>query len=149
MTVYVIVILVKTFELGLLQAKAYRILKRQTKKSLSAFSIDDIEWSILGLLSGHGQLTSSELAVYLGVKKPFINKLAAELINKNLVEKVDHEIDRRSFYYQLSAIGNELVVNIETKLVKDMKKLVEPVSLFELRGYKKTLEKIIKNDTAI
>ena len=57
----------KTYRVGLLQAKAYRVLKHHTAKALSEFNISHIEWAFLGLLYDAPKgMRSSALAKELG-----------------------------------------------------------------------------------
>ncbi len=137
----------KTYEIGLLQAKAYRVLKKKTKMVLGDYNIDDIEWSILGVIDHEKFATTSLLSNELSVETSFINKVANRLIDKGLIEQIDHESDRRSFYYQLCPKGKKLILELEPKLMKEVGKLVRPLSLQDIAGYKRTLEKIISHES--
>jgi len=136
----------KTYQAGLLQAKAYRILRERTKEALLEYEINDIDWSILGLLYDQPEQTPKQLAEALSVKVPFITKTCQNLMSKNLIEKINHDQDGRSFYFHLTKSGNSLVKKIEPKLLKSMSSLLKPLSPNQLRGYIKTLEKITANN---
>ena len=134
----------KTYHIGLLQAHAYRVLKKYTKRYLAEYEIDDIEWSILGLLYSQ-ESTPGDIADKLGVEIPFVNKVSNALLEKGFMKKVDRDTDRRTYYFQLTNSGKELVKAIEPKLRNQMLHLITPLSPNHLHGYIKTLEKIIKN----
>jgi DNA-binding MarR family transcriptional regulator len=135
----------KTYQAGLLQASAYRILRERTKSVLSEYDISDIDWSILGLLQDKVELTPGDLADILAVKVPFITKTCKNLMQKGLITKVGHDLDGRSFYFLLTDEGDKLVKKVEPVLRKKMVKLIYPISTRQLSGYVKTLEKIVAN----
>ena len=139
----------KTYQLGLLQAKAYRILRERTKAELKAFDINDIDWSILGLLNDNGEQTSKELAIALSVKIPFITKTCQLLESKDLIRKANHDWDKRSFYFLLSESGKKLVKKVEPELRSKLSNLITPIAPKQIHGYIKTLEKITINDSEL
>ena len=77
----------KTYHIGLLQAHAYRVLKKYTKRYLAEYEIDDIEWSILGLLYSQ-ESTPGDIADKLGVEIPFVNKVSNALLEKGFMKKL-------------------------------------------------------------
>ena len=75
----------KTYRVGLLQAKAYRILKSRTTKILEPFDISTIEWAFLGLLYDKASLRTKVAARELGVEAPFITALVSSLKKRSFV----------------------------------------------------------------
>ena len=64
-----------THQVGLLQAKVYRILKQETNKHLATEGLTTLHWAFLGLLFVHSKgLRLQVVAQELGVEPPFVAK---------------------------------------------------------------------------
>lgn len=135
-----------TYRVGLLQAKAYRILKNHTDKGLEPYGLSTVEWALLGLL--HDNLTGmkpSVLALELGVEAPFVTSLVTPLIKKGLVDSRRDEKDTRSKSIYLTAKGVTKVESIEKELRSFMKPLLGGSNIGDLLSYVTVLETIIEN----
>ncbi len=76
-----------TYNTGLLQTKAYRILKSHTTELLRPYGITTIEWAFLGVLKDHKQgLRAVTIAQIIGVEQPFVTVLSNHLKKKQLVQ---------------------------------------------------------------
>jgi len=137
-----------TYGMGLLQAKAFRILKNRTTEILKPFGISTVDWAMLGLLSqkveGGGVM---QLARDLGVEAPFVTELVKNLEKKDLVRKYARESDKRNKAVVLTSAGKKFVENTEGLVRGEMRGLLHGSSISEILGYQKVLKTIIKNGT--
>jgi len=135
-----------TYSLGLLQAKAYRILKNHTTETLKVFNISTVEWALLGLLyetkEGVGITILAEL---LGVEVPFVTTLIDSLEKKKLVERHFSKEDKRYKTVHLTVEGIGLLPNIEEVLKKKTKPLFAGLGIKDVFAYQKVLKSIIDN----
>ncbi len=135
-----------TYRVGLLQAKAYRILKNHTGKGLEQHGLSTVQWAFLGLLHDNKSgMKPSVLAIELGVEAPFVTSLVAPLKKKGLVDSKRDEKDTRSKSIYLTTKGTTTVESIEKELRSFMKPLVDGSSIGELLSYVSVLETIIEN----
>ena len=135
-----------TYNLGLLQAKAYRILKNKTSELLLTYNISTIDWALIGLLLDKKEgLRFSEAALALGVEAPFVTVIVDILEEKKIVSRHSSLTDKRSKTIALTVNGKSLALKIEHYLKKETKFLVVGVSISELIAYRKVLKAIIEN----
>ena len=139
-----------TYRVGLLQTKAYRVLKQHTGKALASSSISSVEWAFLGILFDNKKgIRGSDAAEMLGVEAPFITSMAAKLMDMSFLDQKKDESDGRAKMLVLTDKGLEFVETTEKQLRKEMKQLVEGVSIAELFGYLTTLQRIVDNGKAL
>lgn len=136
-----------TYRAGLLQAKAYRILKQKTALILLPYDLSTLDWALLGILNdtkdGRRMIT---LATILGVEAPLITRMVTKLEKKKLVrQKKDHE-DVRAKVVTFTNEGRNQVKKIETILRKNIKENFKGISKRDLLRYLYVLEKIVAND---
>ena len=136
----------KTYRVGLLQAKAYRILKSRTTKILEPFDISTIEWAFLGLLYDKASLRTKVAARELGVEAPFITALVSSLKKRSFVVEAKDPDDKRAKSLQLSDEGKLFVENTEKVVREGMRPLIQGASTTDLIGYLAVLEKIVTNE---
>jgi len=137
-----------TYRAGLLQAKAYRILKSRTNKELLGFAegISSIHWALLGLLHDNPSgLRPREAALELGVEPAFVTTLVSDLKKKGLVESSVDEADSRAKRISITRSGENFLATIEPKLRGAMRPLIAGISMSELAAYLVVLEKIVYN----
>ncbi len=138
--------IVTTYNIGLLQSKAYRILKFYTADILSQYGLTSIEWALLGqLLDNNEGLKFVEVAGVLGVEAPFVTVLVDGLEKKGLVLRQNDTKDRRAKRITLTALGESKVPEVELVLRKDMKKLLSDISRTDILCYLKVLDSIVQN----
>jgi DNA-binding MarR family transcriptional regulator len=139
-----------TYRAGLLQAKAYRILKVRTNKELARIEkgISSIHWALLGLLHDeHDGMRPHEAALELGVEAAFVTALVAELRKKGFVTTKADASDNRSKRLCITEKGTAFVASAEPKLRGAMRPLLAGLSVTELSSYLVALEKIVKNSS--
>lgn len=137
-----------THYVGLLQARAYRILKKHTAKSLAKFHISTVDWAFLGLLYGEESgLRITMIGKQMGVSTPFVTTLVSVLEKKGLIDIALDKKDNRAKLIRLTPKGDKFVEEVESSLRKDVRYLVEGVSPRDLVGYLRVLKKIIDNSS--
>lgn len=135
-----------THQVGLLQAKVYRVLKQETNKHLASEGITTLHWAFLGLLSQHTKgLRLQMVAEELGVEPPFITELAKELVKKALIDIEKDATDSRAKVATLTTHGTIFVQKTESYMRERMRPLISGVTPAELVTYLTVLEKIVTN----
>lgn len=133
--------------MGLLQAKAYRVLKKQTADALAEYRVSTVEWALLGLLFQEDKgMRSSKLAKELGVEAPFITALFRKLEKRGFVDAISDENDSRARNIRLTDEGIDFVQSTEQKMKQRMRPLIEGISVNDLMSYVAVLEKILQNN---
>ena len=135
----------KTYNAGLLQAKAFRILKKHTNTALKPYDISATEWGILGLLQDErSDIKLSDIASALGVKAPFITRSMAVLLAKGYVTQVNLPKDARVRIARLTPTGKKFVTKTEPVVAKMIKTTFANISVRNLFGYVMTLHQIVE-----
>lgn len=134
-----------TYNIGLLQSKAYRILQQTTTKHLVKLGIGPVRWSILGLLSEKEGIKPSIIARELGVEAPFITEMAKKLQKIQLISIETDTSDNRSKTIKLTQKGKRFVLDTERHLREKMKPLIKNVSPKDFIDYLFVLSNIIAN----
>lgn len=132
-----------TYRIGLLQAKAFRILKSHTAKVLKPLDLNAAEWALLGLVYEHESIRPSEAAHEIGVEPPFITTMVAKLKKKGVIRESVEVGDKRSKSIALTESGKKFVVETEQIVRKDMRSLIGGVNATDLMGYLAVIETII------
>lgn len=132
-----------TYEVGLLQTKAYRNLKRKSEKSLEAFKISSVEWAFLGQINNRKDgVRSKELASLLGVEAPFITSLAPKFEKLQILEYRRDTLDKRAKKIYLTDAGCIFVRKVESHMREESKKWLEGLSIKEILTFIKVLKKL-------
>lgn len=136
-----------TYRLGLLQARAYRILKKSSSDHLVAVDISTLDWALLGLLYDEPKgYRLNKVAELLGVEAPFVTEMVKALKRKGYVEQITDAKDSRAKILKLSAKGKEFVPILDASLKKKLRFLLSGASPKDIYGYLKVLEIIIQNE---
>ena len=138
-----------TYNTGILQSKAYRILKSETAQVLSRHDITPLDWALLGKLFDHPDgLSLTILADFLDVEPPLITRRVSILERGGLLAKGPDQTDQRAKRVALTTKGAKIVSTVEPKLKKAMKPLVAGVSRRDLVGYFRVLSAIVASRTS-
>ena len=137
-----------TYRVGLLQAKAYRVLKQRTADVLKPHGISTFEWAFVGMLSDKESMRSKDAALELGVEAPFVTQMVASLKKKGLVTERKSLEDSRAKAIALSEDGRAFVAKLEPIVRAHMRPLLQNIGVRDLLGYLAVLEKITENDRA-
>ena len=136
-----------TYRVGLLQAKAYRILKSRTTQLLKPLGISTTEWAFLGLLHDHGSLRTKAAALELGVEAPFVTSLVLSLKKRGLVSDAKESKDIRAKSLELTEEGVSFVETTEKVIREGMRPSIRGAHMNDLLGYLSVLETIVNNGT--
>lgn len=135
-----------TYGIGLLQAKAFRILKQETNEALKKYNISSVDWALLGVLHEHADgLRLSEIASILGVEAPFVTQTMESVLAQGLIEKTSPHNDARVKILKLTDKGRQLVPEIETHARNQMRHLLHGATARDVLAYRKILKVIIDN----
>ena len=133
----------RTYKVGLLQAKAYRNLKQKTAEALKPYNITSVEWAFLGMVHEEKDgIRSNTLADILGVEAPFVTSLAAKFEKEKILKYVKDETDGRAKIIHLTEKGHELVIKLEALLREESKKWLSGLSIREVITFVKVLQKL-------
>jgi DNA-binding MarR family transcriptional regulator len=134
-----------TYTAGLLQARAYRILKERTSVVLAPLGISTTEWALLGLLMDHKGMRPKQIADEIGIEASFVTVMTAHLKKNGWVQETSDTKDSRAKMLSLSSKGRAFVQKTEAHVRNEMRPLVAGASAGDLLGYIAVLEQIIKN----
>lgn len=135
-----------TYKIGLLQAKAYRLLKQKTSSLLEKYNISAIEWALLGLLFDQKEgYKLIEIADLLGVEAPFVTVMIDSLEHRRLVKRTTSNQDKRAKRVVLTAQGVTKVPQIESAIRAEMKDTLHGLTAPELMMHLKVLRTMVKN----
>ncbi len=135
-----------TYRAGLLQAKAYRILKQKTAEILKPYGITTFEWAFVGLLADNAAMYPKDIASELGVERPFVTQMVAGLKKKGLVSETPDKADARAKTLSLTAKGKAFVTEVEPHVRANIRSVVAGIGPGDVMGYLSVLEKIVEND---
>jgi DNA-binding MarR family transcriptional regulator len=139
-----------TYSMGLLQAKAYRILNTHTTKVLKCCDLVPIEWALLGLLyENKSGMHYIEIAEALGVEAPFVTVMIDKLHGNKLLLVQTSQKDRRAKTAKIDTKGVELVDMAEKLLRQETRGLFKGISLKEILTYRKVLRAIVDNGSKL
>lgn len=135
----------KTYRLGLIQAKAFRILKQRTGTALEPYGITATEWAFLGMLIDQPQgIRAGEAAEELGVEAPFVTRLVKSLEGRALIETKSSSLDSRAKVLCLTPTGTAFVHEVEPVVRAALRTLARDIARKDLLGYMRTLEGIVR-----
>ncbi len=133
-----------TYAIGLLQTKAYRVLKQKTNIALKQFGIGGVDWAFLGVLYEQKKgMRLILLAEDLDVEAPFVTEIGKKLEKMNLVEYAKDPDDARAKVIMLTKKGRGFVENVEKVIRKEAKTWIKGVSIKEALSYIHVLEIIV------
>jgi DNA-binding MarR family transcriptional regulator len=135
-----------TYNSGLLQTKAYRILKKHITHHLTPYALSSVEWALLGQLYDHKQMRIADLAEALDVEGPFITRLVNDLIKRNWLTRIDDSADARVRLVTLTSDARKKIPLIEKDLRSKTKTFLKGISIQDLLGYISVLEFIVEKN---
>lgn len=136
-----------TYQIGLVQAQAYRMLQQHFRNGLNPYGVTIPEWSLLGIVYDNGQLTLSEITYILKSKASHPTVLVDNLVARGLLSRVVRPQDRRAKIVTLTAEGQRLVPEIEASVRSAIRSAVSQVAREDLEAYYKVLTLFAGNAT--
>lgn len=135
----------KTYNAGLLQGKAYRVISTYISEILLPYNISLPEWKLLGQLAERGNMKLAKIAALLCVEAPLVTSLVNSLEKKGLVKRTNDPQDRRAKVLEGTPKAMKMLDAIEPKVNARLRILMHGVTEEELTTYLKVLNTIIKN----
>jgi MarR family transcriptional regulator for hemolysin len=135
-----------TYKFGLLQTKAYRILKNTTAQLLEKYNLTTVEWAFLGVLyDDQNGIKISDMAEILDVEIPFVTATTDNLEKNGFITRKQAGDDKRSKILMLTLSAKKQVPEIERYLRHETKFLLEGISINEILAYRKVMLSVINN----
>lgn len=133
-----------TYEIGLIQAQAYRRLQNHYHLALKPFKLSIPEWSLLGTLYDGHAMTPSDLAKALKSKVSHPSALISSLEKRGLLSRQADGTDKRSIQVSLTSKGQQLVPEVEKQVRKSLRNDLKDLNPAELLTYYNLLNKLAK-----
>lgn len=131
---------------GTIYVAAYRTLRGRIAACLQRYSLTPTTWSLLGVvIEARDGIRLNEVARVLGVKAPLVTMLANELIDRGIINRIPHHIDKRAKLLVITSKGKKFIAAVERDMEKELKYLLNGVTEDELAAYKKVLDTIVAN----
>jgi DNA-binding MarR family transcriptional regulator len=140
----------KTYKAGLIQAKAFRILKYRTNEVLKPYGINATDWGVLGLLIDEKKgIQLRVIAEEVGVKPPYITRSIATLSKLGYVVLKQSDVDARAQHAFITDTGKQFVQSTEKVVLRQLKETFGSISAGSLLGYIKTLDAIVTSNATL
>ncbi len=134
----------KTYTLGLLQAKSFRFLKQKGNSLLAKYELNTTQWAILGLIYENKAATKTELSNTLLFKKPFLTRIIADLKKRKYLIETQDKKDKRSEILTLTEYGKKFVENTEAEISFFYNMFLSFFDEKELSAYTEFISKVSK-----
>lgn len=139
-----------TYATGLLQTKAYRILKHRSDEALKPYGLTPLDWALLGALYELPQgLRLTQASEILGVEASMISLVIESLERDTYLTITRSPQDRRVKIIQLTEHGRSSVPKIEQHLRASLKPLLAGASKLDVLAYLRVLHSIVEQDDLI
>lgn len=136
----------KSYKTALLQGKAYRALEKRLAEALQPYDLVIPEWKLLCLVEDGDDVQPAHVAELLGVKRPFITVLTERLYDKGLIDRFDHETDKRAHILAITKKGSQVLKACEKNVRHFLNAISRDVSLKDKIVYLHVLNTIIQTD---
>lgn len=138
-----------TYQAGVYQARAFRALKHMKNHILEPYDMTMMQWLVLGLIidSGDNGIRTTRLAEQLDTTQAFITNTVNALETKKMIRRERDSQDSRAHCVVFNQEKNELVIQIEEKMRKELRNTIyKKVTPEELRIYMNVLAKFADHD---
>ena len=134
-------------EMGLLLSTAHRAMTRRFVHNTQKYGLDISldQWMVLGPIWQMKNPSHKDLSEYCLKDKTSISRIVDTLENKNLVVRVDDQIDQRIKRIVLTCIGKELFNDVLPIMIKTREEVRQGISDSEIKTFKRVLVQINKN----
>lgn len=142
---------ISTYESGVMQSTAHRILGRINSDYLAQYGLTSTQWYIIGLAydAGANGVRLSQLKTVLDTTMPFITMTVNLLESKGILQKLSHTDDSRVKIAKLNPLYKKTVQEIEHGLREELRTRLynqDNISRDELATYIKVLYKIAQTN---
>lgn len=133
-----------TYQAGLLQARAYRRLKRFMTEQLSPYDLTMMQWSLLGHIYDYGQdgVRTSVLADIFDVQTSLMTNMVNELEKRELVYRTADPDDSRARQVRVTSEGAQFVHEVEQELRTAMREWLGDINRKHLYRYLQVMRTI-------
>ena len=97
---------------------------------------------ILGYIHQAGQVTSSELAEVFQVNKSAITAIINRMVDRDLIQRIRDENDRRVVYLSLTSEGNKLFLEAQERVKRLVESIITQFEEQEITSFLNTYEKL-------
>jgi MarR family transcriptional regulator, lower aerobic nicotinate degradation pathway regulator len=105
----------------------------RVRRAMRPLGLGAQQFLVLKQLQVLGQTSQAELADALGIDRSNLAAIAAELSDRDLVERTRHEVDRRRYVLRLSRAGERLLRRTEGAIAAAEGDLLAPLGREEHR----------------
>lgn len=138
---------VTTYQSGIIQASAHRVLNRVTTDYLLQYGLTSMQWFIVGSIydAGAAGLRISDLMRRVQTTLPYITNTVTLLESKGIVQKISHTGDSRIKLVSIPADKRPMVEEIETGLREHLRATLyhtDNITRDELQDYISVIYKI-------
>lgn len=142
---------ISTYESGVMQSTAHRILGRVNSDYLSQYGLTPTQWFIIGFAydAGATGVRLNQLKEILDTTMPFITTTVNLLESKGILQKISHTDDSRVKIAKLNPLYIKTVKEIEAGLREELRTKLygqDNISREELSAYIKVLYKIAQSN---
>lgn len=109
------------------------------------FGVTVDQWTVLKTLGMYADLSQKELAEYCQKDQPTLTRIVDLLVSKNLVERVVHPNDRRSFILHLTTEGSKKVLELSERVTDIRMKAWQNLDEDDFESLKRILNTIYEN----
>jgi DNA-binding MarR family transcriptional regulator len=135
---------------GAIFTKAYRVLRNHVIICLARYELTPTTWSLLGIVvTAQDGIRLKEVASKLGVKAPLVTMMAHGLIERELITRIPHPIDKRAKLLVMTQKGKRFVKAVENELSTELSYLLRGLTEDDLDTYKRVLDTIISNGSEL
>jgi DNA-binding MarR family transcriptional regulator len=131
-----------TYQLSLLQSKAYRVLSAFMADSLKRHNLSMPQWTVLGVVYDNDELRPFQIADMLGVRPPVATSVINELESKTLLVRKPHPSDNRATVVAVTRKGKSLAHKVEAQLYKELHGFTDDIAPSELVVYMRVLSRL-------
>ena len=137
-----------TYNLGIIQGKAYRILQNHLSNALKPYGLSIPEWKLLGQLCDYGEMKAAVIANNLDIDAPLVTVLVKNLDEKGFLKRKQNKEDKRAVIIKATEKTIQLILELETKVRFEIKQVFAGVTSEEMATYIKVLGIMVKQGKA-
>lgn len=128
---------VTTYQTVILQARAFRKVRKFMVVALSPYNITITEWLIIGTTidAGPTGIRISELAKTLDVEMPVVTNLVHKATNTHWLRRIEDPHDKRARRVVMTHAGLERACSIEGDIKKATSPWLSDIPASELTGF--------------
>lgn len=139
-----------TYATGLLQTKAYRVLKQRSAEALKPYGLTSLDWALLGALHDLPEgLRLNQASEVLGVEASMVSIVIESLEQDKYLSVTRSHSDRRVKIIPLTEHGKKSIPIIEQHLRTHLRPLLAGASKLDVLAYLRVLRTIVEQDDAL